>query len=543
MPQVHDLTAACDRDYPPPRRRRAILVVLTINLVIAFGANSTLVVALPAISRDFEATNSQLQWILASYSLFLAAFILLGGQLAERYGTRAIMGFGLLMFLGATMAAAFVTSPDHMVIARCVMGVGGALIMPGTLMTLVQVFPPDRRASAIAIWTSFTGLAGGLGPIVSGTLLARFWPGSVFLILVPLVIASLIGVGVVVPRMPGSIHQRIDLFGTLLSLTGIGLLVYSLINAQHVGWLMPQTLIAIAVALALLALFIAWQRAAKNPLLALDQFSDARFSVGFGMMLMVFVAYYGVLYVSLLWLQTALDYSPLESALALLPYAVVVMALTPVTPKIVNLLGGRRTAVVASGFCALGFGSFLLLDAHSGYYMFGISVTVFSIGMSLIVPLTTSLVMTASAESSRSGGAAAMTNISRDLGNALGVAVFGSLAVTAYHSEIARPDADRAEATYSSPIAALADIRSIMPAETLNQSVAYIQRAYTIGFHWVAVAGAIVSLVALLVATVFLRSKYSASPAVCVNEVKPSMSSPSLDEVPSCKHENKTPIE
>ncbi|MBY4383825.1 MFS transporter [Rhodococcus fascians] len=493
-------------EYPPPRRRAAILAVLTTNLVIVFAANSTLFVALPAMSRALDANSMQTQWIVAAYSLFLAAFILVGGQLARRFGSRATMAAGLVLFLIASPIAAFASGAVLTITARCVMGLGGALIMPGTLETVMVVFPPERRAAAIAVWTSFTGLAGGLGPIVSGVVVAKFWPGSVFLILIPLVLASLVAAFVLIPNPRRHGTGRLDWSGTALSLFAIGLLVFSLINAQTVGWLTQQTVVGIFASLALLIAFLFRESTANSPLLNLRLFSDRRFSTGFGIMLLIFIGYYGVLYVSLSWLQVALEYSPLESALAWLPYALVVMCFTPIQPRITRSIGARWTAAGATGLCGGGFGLFTIADPRSGYVAFGASVVLFSLGMALIVPLTTSFIMAASAAIPDGTGGAAMTNISRDLGNALGVAILGSLATTGYLSAVDPNDGDLPSGVgASTPIEALAQARAAMMGDSEDSTVRVIQDAYTSGLHLVAIVAAAVCFAASALIAILLR--------------------------------------
>ncbi|WP_143537062.1 MFS transporter [Rhodococcoides fascians] len=492
--------------YPPPRRRAAILAVLTTNLVIVFAANSTLFVALPAMSRALDANSMQTQWIVAAYSLFLAAFILIGGQLSRRFGSRAIMAAGLVLFLIASLMAAFAGGAVLTIAARCVMGFGGALIMPGTLETVMLVFPPEKRAAAIAVWTSFTGLAGGLGPIVSGVVVAKFWPGSVFIILTPLVLASLVAAFVLIPNPPRPETGRLDWGGTVLSLCAIGLLVFSLINAQTVGWLTLQTVVGIAASLALLIAFLFRESTADSPVLNLRLFLDRRFSTGFGIMLLVFIGYYGVLYVSLSWLQVALEYSPLESALAWLPYALVVMCFTPIQPRITRRISARWTAAIATGVCGGGFGLFTIADTRSGYVAFGASVVLFSLGMALIVPLTTSFIMAASEATPDGTGAAAMTNISRDLGNALGVAILGSLATTGYLSALDPNSGDLPSGVEAStPIEALAQARAAMMVDSDDSAVRAVQDAYTSGLHLVAIVAAAVCFAASAYIAILLR--------------------------------------
>src|ERR1700722_11082125 len=180
-------------------RRWWTLAVLCLSLIIVFVGNSSLNVAIPVLSRDLHATTSQLQWVVAVYSLVFAGLLFSSGALGDRFGRKGALQLGLLLFLLAALAAAKSHGMPELIACRAVMGAAAALIMPSTLSILINVFPPHERAKAIAIWASFTGAAGAIGPVVSGWLLGHFWYGSVFLVNVPFLLVALIGAKFVVP--------------------------------------------------------------------------------------------------------------------------------------------------------------------------------------------------------------------------------------------------------------------------------------------------------------------------------------------------------
>src|SRR3954466_12207542 len=173
-------------------RRWWTLAVLCLSLLIVFGGNSTLNVPLPPLSRDLGASESQLQWVVAVYSLVFAGLLFTAGALGDRFGRKGALQFGLVGFLAGVALASASTEMWQLIACRALMGGCAAFIMPSTLSILVNVFPPEERAKAIAIWAGVTGGAGAIGPVVSGWLLGHFWFGSVFLVNVPIVVAALV---------------------------------------------------------------------------------------------------------------------------------------------------------------------------------------------------------------------------------------------------------------------------------------------------------------------------------------------------------------
>ena len=174
------------------QRRWWILAVLCLSLLIVFIGNSSLNVTIPTLSRQLHATESQLQWLVAIYSLVFAGLLFTTGALGDRFGRKGALQLGLLIFLAGAGLASSSNGMPELIACRALMGVGAAFIMPSTLSILINVFPPHERTKAIAIWASVTGAAGGFGPVISGLLLAHFWWGAVFLINVPLLILALV---------------------------------------------------------------------------------------------------------------------------------------------------------------------------------------------------------------------------------------------------------------------------------------------------------------------------------------------------------------
>src|SRR5262252_1951326 len=203
-------------------RRWWALAVLCLSLLIVFVGNSSLNVAIPTLARDLHATESQLQWVVAIYSLVFAGLLFTTGAIGDRFGRKGTLQCGLLLFAVSAYLASQATSMGQIIACRALMGLAAALIMPSTLSIIINVFPGHERPKAIAIWASVTGAAGALGPVASGYLLGHFWFGSVFLVNVPIIIVALVAGKFLVPKSRDPEESQFDPIGAVLSIVGIG---------------------------------------------------------------------------------------------------------------------------------------------------------------------------------------------------------------------------------------------------------------------------------------------------------------------------------
>src|SRR4051794_31555009 len=235
------------------RRRWAILAVLCTSLMIIIIGNTALNVAIPTLSRDLDATTSQLQWMVDAYSLVFAGLLLTDGAIGDRFGRKGALQAGLLVFLAGSIFAAFSGSAGAVIGGRAVMGIGAAFVMPATLSILTNVFPPSERAKAIAIWAGIAGAGAAIGPIASGFLLQHYFWGSVFLVNVPIIAAALIAGMVLLPTSRDPQQGRLDPIGAVLSIAGLSALVYAIIEAPSHGWASTESLLWFGGALVILA--------------------------------------------------------------------------------------------------------------------------------------------------------------------------------------------------------------------------------------------------------------------------------------------------
>src|SRR5664280_2094421 len=284
-----------------PARRWAALVVLCSSVLIVNVDNTILNVALPTLVRKLHASSSELQWIVDSYAMVFAGLLLVGGSLADRFGRKRFLLIGLTVFAGGSIGAAFSGSVHLLIACRAIMGAGAALTMPSTLSIINDVFrDPTERARAI-------------GAFAGGLLLTRFWWGSVFLVNVPIVIAGFAGALMLVPDSKNPNADRPDPGGAVLSIVGLGLLLWAIIEAPTQGWTSGIVVGVGLASFAVLGAFVAWEAQIRHPMLKLGFFSDRCFSVAaVGECLGVF-GLMGALFLQTQFLQFDLGYSPLLS--------------------------------------------------------------------------------------------------------------------------------------------------------------------------------------------------------------------------------------
>jgi EmrB/QacA subfamily drug resistance transporter len=419
----------------PYPRRWWTLGVLCLSLLIVFVGNSSLNVAIPTLSRELGATESQLQWVVAAYSLVFAGLLFTTGALGDRFGRKGALQLGLALFLLGAVRAAAATEMWQLIACRALMGAAAAFIMPSTLSILVNVFPAAERTKAIAIWAATTGAAGAIGPVASGWLLGHYWYGSVFLINVPFIVLAFVTGWFLVPTSRDPEQARLDPVGAVLSTIGLSSLVYGLIETPDKGSAGTQTLGAFAIAIVVLTAFVLWELRVKEPMLDIRYFRNPAFSTGTGGMVLVFLAMFGVMFLITQYFQLVLDYSPLSAALRLLPMAPIMIIVAPLTPRLSTRFGANRTVATGMVFIALGFVMFHGVGLHTPYLYVLASLIPLASGFALAMSPMTAAIMSAVPQR-RAGAGSAMNDATRELGAALGVAVLGSFAASHYGSAL-----------------------------------------------------------------------------------------------------------
>jgi EmrB/QacA subfamily drug resistance transporter len=412
-------------------RRWKTLGVLALSLLIIGLDNTVLNVALPTLQTHFSATGSTLQWIVDAYLLSFAGVLLTMGTLGDRFGRKKALQAGLVLFGVSSVLAAFAQDATQLIVLRAAMGVGGAMIMPATLSVIIDVFPREERGKAIGIWSAIAGVGIGLGPFVGGLLLEWFSWSSVFWLNVPIVGVALIAGFFLVPESRDPRPGAFDLRGAALSIATLVTLVYGIIEAGPRGWTDPVVLGCFAAAAVLGAVFVWWERRVASPMLPLGFFRDPRFtvaSVGVGL---VFFAMMGSVFAFTQFLQFAHGFSALEAGAAMLPLALGLVIGSGASNRLAQRFG--RTRIIAGGLIgvAIVLATSLawtpeMAPVLLGFVTFGLAV---SMG-SAMAPATDS-VMSAVPEA-KAGVGSAMSDVTRQVGGALGVAVIGSIIASAY---------------------------------------------------------------------------------------------------------------
>ena len=476
------------------------LGVLCLSLVLIVAGNSALNVAIPTLIRDLEATATEVQWIVDAYALVFAGLLLPAGAIGDRYGRKGAMQGGLLVFAVAAVMATFADSPSQIIVARAIMGIGAAFTMPATLSILTTVFAPKERGKAIAIWAGFAGAGGAIGPIISGLLLERFWFGSVFLINVPIIAVALIGGARLLPTSKDSRQRQLDPIGGLLSMAGLGALLFGIIEGPERGWTNGLTLTGFLVGAAALAGFVWWENRHEDPMLDLSWFRDPVFTVGAVTITLAFFAMFGVFFLSTQYFQFILGLTPLQAGLATLPVAAALVAVAPRSDSFVQRFGTRRVtssglAIVAGGLVWLA----VTAVPDQRYLLLMPGLVLLGIGMALTTAPSTTLIMT-SLPTDKAGVGSAVNDTVREVGGSLGIAILGSVFASVYKQSVVIPGLPaEAQAAARESVAAAFQVAANAPAALGEPLRAAAETGFTDGFSLAFYIGAGVVLSAALI--------------------------------------------
>ncbi|MFD0342706.1 MFS transporter [Streptomyces sp. NPDC127117] len=413
--------------------RWVVLVVLCLSLLLVALDSTVLHVAVPAVTEDLKPSAVGLLWIVDAYPLVCASLLILFGTLGDRVGRRRVLLLGYALFGVASAVAAMADSPAVLIVARALLGVGGAMIMPATLSILRQVFPDRReRAVAIGIWTAVAAVGAATGPVIGGFLVEHFWWGSVFLINVPLM-ALILPVGrLLLPESRGSHDGPWDVLGALMAAAGVLGVVLGVKRAgTGEGVLSPATLAPLLIGAALIVLFVRRQKRRTHPLIDIGLFTRPAFSTAVGCIILAMLALVGLELIAVQYLQLVLGLSPLQTGLRLLPLTFAAMAAGATGSYTLRRVGPRRmvgwgfvlTAVSVLILTAMGqHDRPVLLTAAFVALGFGLQTTLFGAYESML----------SEAPADRAGGAAAIGETSYQLGAGMGIALLGSVMNAAY---------------------------------------------------------------------------------------------------------------
>lgn len=476
-------------------------VLLLAVLLVAMDV-TILYFAAPYISADLAPSSTQQLWMLDVYGFVLAGLLITMGALADRFGRRRVLVFGAAAFGTASAAAAFAQDADQLIACRALMGVGGATLMPSSLALLRNLFPDDaERRRAVAIWTGVVSGGSALGPLLGGVLLEHFAWGSVFLVNVPIMLLLVILAPRLLPESRDPSGAPVDLTSAGLSLCTMLPLVYGLQRAAVDGLgVLPVACLLAGVVVGVA--FVARQRGLVHPMIDLSLFRNVRFSGALAVNLMAMLALVGYALFTTQYLQSVLGLSPLHAALWTLPAPLSVGVVAPLAMVASQRV---RPAAVVSACCLLALCGFLIMTQvpvhRHGLLVALIGAVVSTMGLAGAMTLLTDLILGA-APAERAGAASAVAETGQELGGAIGVAVLGSIGAAVYRHDVGAGVPRAAHETLGGAIEAA----RALPGRSGDALLEGARVAFTHGLHAAALGGAVVMVVAALVAWVTLRT-------------------------------------
>lgn len=479
-------------------RSWAALGILTLAVLLLAIDGTVLALAIPALSVDLAPTATQILWIGDIYSFALAGLLVVMGNLADRIGRKRLLIIGSIGFGLSSLAAAFAPTPELLIVARTVLGISGATIMPSTLAIVRHLFPDPRvRTRAVAVWAAGATAGAAIGPIVGGALLEHFHWGSVFLINVPIMIAVVLGGMIVLPesRDPGT--GRIDLLSAVLSFVAIVPIVYAIKHLVAEGFDLT-VMIGAMVGVAAGWWFIARQRRLVTPLIDVQLFRRPAFSGAVVADAVTIFGFVGLLFFFSQYLQLVRGLSPLQAGLVELSASVTSVVVIAMAGSAVAWLGRGRAIAAGLGLAAIGLVLLAVGEGSEHLVWIIVAFAIIGFGTGLSMALNTDAIVSA-APANRAGAASSVAETAYELGAALGIAVLGSVQNLFYRGQLPEIDDPAVAAPVRDSLAtAMSQLDPTAPG--MAELLAHAQDAFTVGMQWTSIIAAVLVCIAAVVA-------------------------------------------
>ena len=417
-------------------RGRWVLAATILASSMAFIDGTVVNVALPFLQTNLNATAIGIQWVVEAYALFLSALLLVGGSLGDRYGRRRIFNIGVVVFALASAACGFAANIDELIIARAVQGIGGALLVPGSLALISSCFSEKERGKAIGTWSGFSAMTTAFGPVLGGWLVEHVSWRAVFFLNLPLALAVIVISVSRVPETREENHDPLDWMGAALATVGLGALVFGLIESPRLGFHSTVVWLNLIGGVVFLAWFVFHEARTKHPMVPLRLFRSTDFLGANLLTLLLYAALMGALFFFPLNLIQVQGYSATAAGAALLPFVVFMFGLSRWSGGLIQRFGPRLPLMVGPAIAAAGFALFAMPGMKANYWTgFFPAVIVLGFGMAITVaPLTTTVMQSVSEE--QAGTASGINNAVSRTAGLLAIAVFGVVILYAFNQQL-----------------------------------------------------------------------------------------------------------
>ncbi len=476
---------------------------------VAFGLfmimldNTIVTVALPTIRRDLKIGISELEWIVTAYTLTFAAFILIGGKLADLLGRRLMFNVGLAVFTVSSFLCGSAGDIHLLIGARAVQGVGAAIMIPSTLSIVTATFPPRQRGTAIGVWAGTAGMALAIGPLLGGILTQQLSWHWIFFVNVPVgVLAIIVSRAVISESRDTSHEQGLDLPGLLSSGLSLFALTYALIEGNSRGWSSPLIVSLFAGSGVLMLAFVLLELRQRLPMLELSLFRIGNFVGSVLVALLVSLAMFGVFFFMSLYIQNIIGYSPTRAGASFLPMTILVILVAPFAGRFSDRIGSRWLMGAGMMLVAISLYLFSRVGLNTTYPELLPAMITGGIGMPLAMSPTTAAAM-ATVPVDKAGVGAGVLNSFRQVGGSLGIALLGAIMASQSSSFVAQ-----AEAAYHTKAQMAAALGIHLPAPTAAQKQAVAHEAFVHGLHSALLVSAAIALGAAVVGVALVRKRH-----------------------------------
>jgi EmrB/QacA subfamily drug resistance transporter len=494
-----------------------VLAATIIGSAMAFIDGTVVNVALPQIQQRLGATAVDAQWIVEAYALFLSALILVGGSLGDHYGRRRIFLLGVGIFTVASVACGLALTPGQLIAARAVQGIGGALLVPGSLAIIGASFREENRGKAIGTWSGFSGITTAIGPVVGGYLVDSVSWRAAFLLNVPLAIAVIVIALRYVPESRNPDASRLDIPGAVLATVGLGGIVYGLIESSIAGFGSAAVILFLFLGALAFVAFVIRERRTQDPMLPLTLFRSRNFSGANLLTLLLYAGLGGALYFLPFALIQVHGYSATAAGSSFLPFVIITFLMSRWAGGLVTRYGARLPLIIGPLIAATGFILFAIPGTEGSYWTtFFPAIVVLGFGMSFVIaPLTTTAMN--SVEGRQSGLASGVNNaVSRSAGllaiPLLGIFVFltFSAALDARISELDLSVQARQQLESEKVNLGAAKVPQSVDGETAARVEGAVAESFVAGFRVAMVAAAVLALASAAASALIIEGKGSA---------------------------------